>query len=154
MLGYINVGKTSLIRQFVHHSYSEIFNTTIGVTIEKKILLIDKHEVSLVIWDIEGHATVREVPGTYLLGTHGIIYVFDLQRPSTWSSLRDQINFLENELPTIPVKIVGNKADKVSQDDIEQIRIQLNPLEFYTSSAKTGENVGQIFTELAKDLIQ
>jgi GTPase SAR1 family protein len=38
MLGSFAVGKTSLVRRFVHSLYSDKYHTTIGVKIEKKVV--------------------------------------------------------------------------------------------------------------------
>ena len=36
LVGHFGVGKTSLIRQFVHQKFSDEYLTTIGVKIDKK----------------------------------------------------------------------------------------------------------------------
>lgn len=150
LLGHVNVGKTSLVRRFVHAFFSEKYVSTIGVTIEKKEVEIDGIKVSMIIWDIEGHAEVESVPESYLIGVQGILYVFDLARKSTCTNIMSQIDYLKNEFPFVPIKIIGNKLDLIQEGELIQIQQELSPLKFITASAKSGENVEQVFLILAK----
>jgi small GTP-binding protein len=54
MLGAFAVGKTSLVRRFVESIYSDVYQTTVGVKIDKKNVQVHGKEVSLVLWDIYG----------------------------------------------------------------------------------------------------
>lgn len=152
LLGHVSVGKTSLIRRFVHDFFSEKYVTTIGVTIEKKDLTIEGSKMKMIIWDIEGQAMVENVPESYLLGVQGIFYVFDLSRKETRVNLKNQLEFLRNEYPFVPIKIIGNKLDLINSLKFQEIEKELQPLKFEASSALTGENVEKSFMSLAKVL--
>lgn len=54
MLGAFAVGKTSLVRRFVTSCFSEQYQTTIGVTVDKKTMSMDGQPVTLVLWDLYG----------------------------------------------------------------------------------------------------
>ena len=54
LLGAFAVGKTSLMRRFVHGVFDERYLTTLGVKIDTKTVELDGKAVKLVIWDIEG----------------------------------------------------------------------------------------------------
>ena len=90
LLGHFHVGKTSLIKRFVQNSFSEEYITSIGVTIEKKTIEIKGQNLTFIIWDVAGEVSIDRTPPNYLLGCEGIIYVFDLSRPSTWENLQEQ----------------------------------------------------------------
>lgn len=50
MLGSFGVGKTSLIRKFVHNAYSDRYVSTVGVKVDKKtVVLRGGEEVILLI---------------------------------------------------------------------------------------------------------
>ena len=49
MLGAFAVGKTSLVRRFVTSCFSEQYQTTIGVTVDKKTMSMDGQPVTLVL---------------------------------------------------------------------------------------------------------
>lgn len=153
LLGHHNVGKTSLVRRFVHQTFSSEYISTIGVTLEKKDVSIGNIAFTMIIWDIAGEALLEVVPQSYLMGSQGIIYVFDLHRKTSWENLEQQISFLEEHYPLVPIKIVGNKADLVSNEEIAAIKAKNSRFEIYTSSAKTGDNVDLIFKELAESFI-
>lgn len=152
LLGHVNVGKTSLIRRFVHDFFSENYVSTIGVTIEKKDLLLENKQIKMIIWDIEGQAMVENVPESYLLGVQGILYVFDLSRYETRENLNQQIEYLRSEFPFVPIKIIGNKVDLINDTELKSAIKDLEPTKFETSSALTGENVEKCFVSLAKSL--
>jgi 50S ribosomal subunit-associated GTPase HflX len=83
----------------------------------------------------------------------GIIYVFDLARPSTYLNIIADIEYLKKMIPDGVIKLVANKKDLVTDEQIEQIAKKINiPIDAITS-AKTGENVENLFLQLGKDLI-
>jgi len=80
ILGQYGVGKSSLIRQFVHRKFSEKYLTTIGVHVQKKVLDINGVQLSMILWDLEGDTSVSKVRPSYLVGSSGLIYVLYLCR--------------------------------------------------------------------------
>lgn len=155
LIGHFGVGKTSLIRRFVENTFSEDYKVTIGVHISKKNIAISdgKTSVSLIIWDLEGQDDIKKTRISYLLGTHGFIYVFDLTRPETFKNLKSELSFLKENYPTIPVKVVGNKMDLVNKIYLTQYSDVFKPLVDYFVSAKTGSRVEMLFSKLANELI-
>jgi len=154
LLGHFGVGKSSLIRRFVENEFSEDYIVTIGVHISKKIISINETDsASLIIWDIEGHDDVKKARASYLLGTHGFIYVVDLSRPVTFKNLETELSYLNEKFPKIPLKVVGNKKDLVTKQHIEQYSTILTPFIDYFTSAKTGNRVELLFSKLAKELL-
>lgn len=154
LLGHFGVGKTSLIRRFVENSFSDSYKVTIGVHISKKVLRLDKdRSVSLIIWDLEGTDDLASIRSSFLLGTHGIIYVFDLTRPSTFEDLDNNIDLINNRLSKAPMIIVGNKKDLIDEEILENLR-QQNSISFdFLTSAKTGNTVPDAFQHLANSII-
>jgi len=153
LTGSFGVGKTSLFSRFIHNSFSDKYITTIGVKVDKKFLELDGQEVSILLWDIAGEVTQDKVPKSYFLGASGIIYVFDLTRPSTYKNLQSDIEYLKNILPSALIKIVGNKKDLVEASEIEEIKKELAYPTDLITSAKTGENVEQLFMDIGRTFI-
>lgn len=54
MLGGFSVGKTSLVRRYVHSVFSDAYLTTVGVKIDKKIVTLPDRTVNLILWDLAG----------------------------------------------------------------------------------------------------
>jgi len=155
VLGYFGVGKTSLIRRFVENSFSDNYKVSIGVDIKKKVVKISaKKSVSLILWDLEGTDDLKGIRSSYLLGTHGAIYVFDLSRPQTFKGLNDNVKVLKENLPAnTPIKIVGNKSDLVTIPEVEKGLKENDISHDYLTSAKNGNKVNDLFEELAKMLV-
>ena len=151
LTGSFGVGKTSLFNRFISNTFSERYLTTIGVKVDKKSVTIHGQDITLILWDIAGEVTQDKVPTTYFLGTSAIIYVVDLTRPSTHVNVDHDISFLMDLLPGCVVKIVGNKMDLLSPQQLQMLEHQIN-FDVITS-AKTGENVEELFTEIAAELI-
>lgn len=153
LLGRYGVGKSSLTRRFVHRKFSDQYSTTIGVNIEKKVVELEDHTMSMIIWDIAGESSHRKVPQSYKLGAHGIIYVVDLTRPATYEQLNTEISNLKKYLPNVPLLVVGNKKDLFTEKERDDIVKEVPLTLFALTSAKTGENVDAIFTELAYKMV-
>lgn len=55
VIGDLGVGKTSIIKRYVHHVFSQHYRATIGVDFSLKVLNWDhKTVVRLQLWDIAG----------------------------------------------------------------------------------------------------
>jgi small GTP-binding protein len=153
LTGSFGVGKTSLFNRFIYQEFNDKYLTSIGVKVNKKEVKVDDKEVSLLVWDIAGEISQDKVPSSYFLGARGIVYVMDLSRPTTFKNLESDYLFLKELLPSSVIKIVGNKRDLVSDEQIEELTKGLSrPIDCLTS-AKTGENVNQLFFDLAKSLL-
>ena len=153
LTGSFGVGKTSLFNQFIYQQFSDRYMTTIGVKVNKKSVVIGEDEVSMLLWDIAGEVSQDKVPASYFLGASGIIYVVDLSRPSTFVNMQSDIKFLKNMLPDCSLVIVANKRDLLTEQQIKGIYENAVQKWDFVTSAKTGENVEILFTELAKKLI-
>ncbi|WP_367392805.1 Rab family GTPase [Lewinella sp. LCG006] len=149
--GHFGVGKTSLFNRFITNTFNEKYLTTIGVRVDKKSVTIDGEEVSLVIWDLAGEVSQEKVPRSYFLGSSAIIYVFDLSRPATFSRLEDDLVYINSVLPNVLIRKVGNKKDLVSDQTLKEIYSQTQPHIF--TSARTGENVEDLFEGIARALL-
>ena len=156
LIGNFGVGKTSLTNAFVHKRFSEDYLTTLGVKIDKKTIDIpaknaeeEDIQLTLLIWDIAGEVAQEKVNKAYYLGSHGVIYVFDVTRPSTFEKMKEDLAYVATLLPKAKVIIVGNKVDLIDINTLEK------DLKYdYLSSAKTGENVEKMFLELSKKIIE
>lgn len=153
LTGSFGVGKTSIFNQFIFQKFSDKYLTTIGVKVNKKVVEVNGQEVALLVWDIAGEVTQDKVPTSYFLGASGIIYVMDLSRPLTFEKLDSDMDYLGKLLPGANIKLVGNKKDLLSESQLaETLKLISRPLDNITS-AKTGENINQLFETLAGEFI-
>lgn len=154
LTGSFGVGKTSLFSRFINNTFSDKYITTIGVKVDKKMMEIDGQEVSILLWDIAGEVTQNKVPHSYFLGASAIIYVFDLSRPSTYKNAHLDVDYLKKHLPNALLQVVGNKKDLVAPEEIQKIRDSLTYPPDIITSAKTGENVLNVFDTVGRYFLQ
>ena len=77
MVGQFGVGKTSLVRRFVHSIFDDRYLTTIGVKIDRKDVSIDGQALTLMLWDMAGEDDLAELNVSHLRGASGYILVAD-----------------------------------------------------------------------------
>ncbi len=154
LTGNFGVGKTSLFQQFILTKFDERYLTTIGVKVDKKQVQLQEDLIEIFLWDVAGEVAQDKVPNSYFMGAHGIIYVFDLTRPLTHQNIESDINYLKKIAPKASIKVVGNKKDLVDTERIEQIVERLTVPYDMVMSAKTGENVEVLFTNLATEIFE
>jgi len=153
LTGSYCVGKTSLISRFVYQRFPFSYQTTLGVRIDKKVVLTDDINLNMIIWDIGGEQNQQRIPVSYYLGSSGVIYVFDVSRPSSFLNIANDVDYIKQKLPKAPIVIVGNKIDLLEPAHLEQVKNTLPiPAHFYTS-AREGDNVEDVFSKLAQDII-
>ncbi len=156
LLGASSVGKTSLVKQFVEGIFSEKYLTTIGVKIDRKTLSIANEQINLLLWDMEGNDSYNVFQEKYLRGAAGYIIVVDQTRASSLLEGID-IHTLARQVTDCPAILAINKSDLLATwhlDGSEYEAYQdLFDLQFLTS-AKTGNNVEQMFSSLAELLLK
>ena len=150
LLGHFGVGKTSLIRRFVDNDFDTNYQVTIGVQVKKKEVALKENTVSLLIWDIEGNTSIQKARKTYLMGSSGFIYVFDLSRPETFENISLEIEYLAKNYPNTPILIIGNKEDLVDTAEKKEYFLKKDINVDYFSSAKSGKSVNEMFQDLSK----
>ena len=155
LLGSFAVGKTSLVRRFVHSIFSERYLTTVGVRIEKKTMEFGGRELSLVVWDLSGEDEFNTVQVSYLRGASGYLLVADGTRPETLETAEELRQRVERELGVLPCVLTLNKADLMQDWVLEQNAIDRvargNPI--IKTSAKTGDGVEEAFRALARQVM-
>lgn len=157
IIGEAAVGKTSLVKKFCEGSFLEGYKTTIGSDFYVKNFRTEDSNVSLSLWDLAGEHRFKSVLPTFCRGANGAVVCFDLTRRKTYIRLTEWIEFLWEITGLIPSILVGNKADlddlRVVGSDEAADYAQQCSMSYYESSAKTGENVEDIFEALAIKII-
>ncbi len=152
MLGGFSVGKTSLVKRYVHSVFSESYLTTVGVKIDKKTVDLSDRTVNLILWDLAGEDDINSFRMTNMRGAAGYVLVADGTRPSTLNvalSLRQRV---EAECGPLPFVLLLNKSDLKEQwavSDADLAELRQNGWWVEPSSARTGEGVEDAFKDLA-----
>lgn len=156
MLGSYGVGKTSLVGRFVHSIFSEKYQSTIGVKVDRKRMQIDEQDVNLLLWDLHGDDEFQRVRASYLRGMTGYILVIDSTRGESLQVAVDLQRLAFDTVGDIPFIVLINKCDLTDEWDLDNE--VLSELEnqgwiLHQTSAKTGKLVNESFELLAKNMI-
>ncbi len=157
MVGAFGVGKTSLVSRFVRSIFSEKYHTTVGVKIDKKVVVTETGEVTLVLWDLAGEDALTTVRPTHLRGSSGYILVLDGTRRGTLDVALDLQRRVTETVGAVPFVCVINKADlrdswELQQADVDELgRRGWAVIE---TSAKTGAAVEEMFSALTRAMMQ
>jgi small GTP-binding protein len=154
LLGDFGVGKTSLVRRFVEDRFDDKYLTTIGVKISRKVIERSYGMMSMLVWDLAGSNGFDSLSNSsYMQGAAGAMVVCDITRRETLSTFEEyarQIRFMN---PRIPLVFICNKVDLdehvISEDDLRDVSSTFGDGSFFLTSAKTGDQVEQVFLMLA-----
>ena len=152
MLGGFAVGKTSLVRRFVHSVFSDTYLTTVGVKIDKKTVELAGKTVNLILWDLAGEDDLASLRMTYLRGAAGYLLIADGTRPATLDVAVSLNQRVEAEFGKLPFALLLNKSDLRDQwaiGDTDIGRLSDSGWRVRSSSAMTGEGVEEAFHDLA-----
>ena len=162
ILGDAAVGKTSLINQYIEHSFQEDYKPTLGANIIRKDIHVDKinANVRLIMWDLAGQEKYNVIRSMYFQGCVGALLVYDITRRATFETvkskwLRDFEKYVKKEGTYL---LIGNKTDLteqrvVSTDDGNGFAREINASDFIETSAKYGENVEKTFENLVHNIL-
>jgi small GTP-binding protein len=156
MLGAFAVGKTSLVRRFVESIFSETYQTTIGVKIDKKVVQVDGVEIKLVLWDLYGDDDFQKMRWSYVHGSSGYLLVADGARRATLEKAVALEQKAREEAGPIPFVFLINKCDLTAEWDLEpdmEARYAAMNWTILRSSAKTGEGVEEAFSQLTRKML-
>ncbi len=158
LVGEGAVGKTCLIRRFVHDQFDDRYISTLGAKVSKKEVVLKREDgeidVDLTIWDIMGEKGFRELlKEAYFHGAQGVLAVCDMTRKETLEDVGDWIAAVVKVTGNIPITLVGNKIDLsdrqvVTEEDVRSAAAS-HEAKYILTSAKTGENVEKAFADLA-----
>lgn len=157
MLGTFAVGKTSLVRRFVESIYSDEYQTTVGVKIDKKVVAVGDQEAMLLLWDLQGEESVQDLRRTYLRGAAGYLLVADGTRRDTFYKTRALQAAVQDTLGAVPFLLLINKYDLTDQWVLEKQEIEEvtnNGWQVLMTSAKNGVGVEEAFLTLAQKMLE
>ncbi|MBN3297513.1 ras-related protein Rab-38 [Amia ocellicauda] len=153
VIGDLGVGKTSIIKRYVHQIFSQHYRATIGVDFALKVLNWDDQTViRLQLWDIAGQERYGNMTRVYYREAVGAFVVFDVTRASTfdavlkWKGDLDSKVTLPNGKP-VPTVLLANKADQ-SWEGLSPQLPKLDPFckekgftGWFATSAKENTNI-------------
>jgi small GTP-binding protein len=157
LLGSFAVGKTSLVRRYVHATFSDKYLTTLGVKVDSKELRVGDRDVKLMVWDLAGEDEFQSVRSQYVRGAAGVFYVVDGTRPATATVVLELKHRIDTELGPLPFILLQNKADLRDEWELDAARLDslgMSDWERMETSAATGAGVEAAFARLAGKMVE
>ena len=158
LLGDSEVGKSCFLMRYADNVFVENYITTIGLDYKLKYIQLDSGQVIKVqLWDTAGQDRYRTIAKNYYKGSHGILLLYDVTKTSSFENIREWIRDIREEVyEKAIIFLIGNKIDKKDQIKIkteegEKLAEEFN-MPFFEASAKSGENVDEIFKALYKKI--
>lgn len=160
LIGDFSVGKTSIIRRYIHGDFSLDYHATVGVQVHEFIDEIDTGEgitqFAQVIWDVEGSKFGKDLSRNYILGSAGALIVGDMTRNDVITSMASHAQYFLNILPGRPIVFAMNKCDLLpvnERPDSSELNKAFGCETLHTS-ALTGESVKGLFRSLCKRVLE
>lgn len=121
LLGSCSVGKTAIINRFHDNLFSDKIPLTIAQNYIEHIIIINKKEIKLKIWDTAGMEKYRSLNKLFIKDSKIIIFVYDITRKETFKDLDFWHDFIENELGRTPfLGLIGNKIDLFEKEEVSE----------------------------------
>jgi len=159
VVGEGGVGKTTFINRYTTGSFLESTKITLGASVHSFDTQVNGDGIRLQVWDFGGEKRFRFILPGYCKGTHGVIFVFELTRPSSLWKLDEWVDLVNTSTKNPISLLIGTKADLINEngskalndEQIEEFMKQHNitPDLFFKTSSVTGENIENVFVKVS-----
>ena len=159
IVGNSNVGKTNIVTRYVKGEFSNEYMITIGMDFLTCNLELDNKIFKLRLWDTAGSEKFRSVTRGYYSNTCYALIVYDITDDSSFNSVKQWIEDVQSFANKgTNLVLVGNKVDlnnkrKISKEEGQNLATEYG-MDFYESSALTGENINDIFEGICQKVNQ
>ena len=157
VIGEANVGKTSIVQQFVNNKFEETYEETIGVEFFNKTFKVNDKIIKIEIWDTAGSERFASITKNYYRGAQGVFIVYDITQKNTFDKIEVWLNEIKNYTKEeVDIILIGNKNDlenlrTVSNNMLINLGKNLG-LAVMETSAKEFINIKEAFYLLIKEM--
>jgi small GTP-binding protein len=158
LLGEAAVGKSSILKQYVTHTFDPDINSSISSTItSKEVHITDiKKKIKFNLWDTAGQEKYRSLARIFYKDARVIIFVYSIEDKKSFQSLKDywykevKMNCISNAI----FAVIGNKSDLYTRAQVDEKEAidwadSIGAI-FQLTSAKSNSGIDLLFTNIAK----
>ena len=154
IVGDASVGKSNLLLRYTHGQFRDEYQLTIGVEFGSNNVILDNSVYRVQIWDTAGQENFRSITRSYYKNSACALIVYDITNRISFENLSNWIDDCKNSSPkTVFLVLIGNKCDLENNREISEEEgrefAEKNGMLFFETSAKTGQNVEEVFIRSA-----
>ena len=157
IVGDSNVGKTSILLQYIEEKYSLDHVPTLGIEYNIKTFDYKNYQIKLQIWDTAGQERFRSVTNNFFHCADGILFVYDISDHRSFEGVKSWIQEANEIGKDFQGLLVGNKCDlnkrEVSKDELNNF-CKENKIEYIEVSAKDNINIQETFKKMVELLFR
>ena len=170
LVGDPTVGKSSIRRRYLGQGFHSSHMMTIGADFaSKNVIVEDKLNLTIQIWDLAGQQQFAAVRSRFYLGISGAMLVYDVTNKQSLANVEPWLYAIKQSvsMQDLPILIVGNKIDlektrKISNEkalhhikNLQEIpKFKKSVLKHVETSALSGINIEFAFKNLANLITQ
>jgi Ras-related protein Rab-11A len=159
LIGDSGIGKSSILIRFTENDFRDDTSSTIGVDFKIVSLTINQNtNAKMQIWDTCGSERFKALTSSFIKSCPAFLLIFDITKDRSFKNLENWMNLIkENTSPKL-LCLIGNKCDleeyrQVSRNDAIKFADK-NNLKYIETSAKTNENIENVFIYVAEYLFK
>jgi len=154
LVGDESVGKTSIVLRFAKDTFQHNQKATVVVSFMSRSVNIDGEMIEYLIWDTAGEEKFRSMMKKHYRDSAAAIVVYDIVSYNSFQYMKSWVKEVTKWEPKAKLVVLGNKCDlkeqrQVPYDDGKSYADEVNAI-FMETSAKTGENIEEVFFEIGK----
>jgi len=160
VIGDAGVGKSCLTGRAIKDKFETEYAPTVGFEFLSFSTKIDNKIIKLQIWDTCGQEVYRSLITNFYRNASLAMMVYSINSRESFIHINQWLKEVRIQShPDVKIILVGNKADlnnerTVSKDEAQRYKEENQILYFEETSAKTGFNAKEVFTEAARILYE
>ncbi|KZO99256.1 ras-domain-containing protein [Calocera viscosa TUFC12733] len=158
IIGEAGTGKSCLLHHFIHNTFKEHSQHTIGVEFSSRTIRVGEKTVKLQLWDTAGQERFRSVTRSYYRGAAATLLVYDITNRASFVNLSKWLADAKAlASPQLVTVLIGNKSDREDDREVDYLEASGwaadNGILFLETSSLTGENVEAPFLLAARTIL-
>ena len=155
IIGDSSVGKSSITARASKNVFENYYSPTVGFEFFTLLYKVNTQNVRLQIWDTCGQEEYRSLIQNFYRNASLAILVYSIDNKTSFDNLEVWLNEIKIKgNPDVRIFLVGNKNDleekrEISTEQGKKFSEEQNFIEFIETSAKSGNNIQELFKKAA-----
>jgi small GTP-binding protein len=116
IVGDSGIGKTCLGYRLTGSDYDPDHHPTVSATTWTVTVEKDDSSFKFDVWDTAGSEQYRSITKTYFRNSHLVLLCYSVDFRSSFENLQEWKDAVDDELPGVPIVLVGTKGDLYKDD--------------------------------------